>query len=198
MAADVDRTVPSGHVLVVCTGNVCRSPYIERLLARELADTDIVVSSAGTGALVGAPIDPESVTRLTAAGAHGGGFTARQISREIVAEADLVISATRDHLSSVVPLHPRALRYAFALHDLGDLLAAVSERDVAAAPGANRVAKVAAAAIAKRGVVHPRLADTADVIDPFRRDSSVFDQMTEEIAQSLPTVAAVLRGPAVA
>ena len=49
-----------GHILVVCTGNICRSPYIERRLAGLLADTDAVVTSAGTRALVGAPIEPGS------------------------------------------------------------------------------------------------------------------------------------------
>ena len=116
------------------------------------------------------------------------------MTREIVAEADLVIGATREHLSAVVPLHPRALRYSFALVDLGDLLSAVTEQDVAAAPGSNRVAKVAAAAITKRGIVNPRLPEESGIVDPFRRDAAVFDQMVDEIAGSLPVVVAALRG----
>ncbi|KGN34005.1 hypothetical protein N798_05020 [Knoellia flava TL1] len=113
---------------------------------------------------------------------------------EIVARADLVIGATREHLSAVVPLHPRALRYAFALHDLGDLLSVVTESDIFAAPGDNRVAKVAAAAITKRGIVNPRLPEESGIVDPFRRDPRVFDQMVQEIAASLPVVVTALRG----
>ncbi|CAN7343493.1 low molecular weight phosphatase family protein [Knoellia sp. LjRoot47] len=194
MTFESDHQTTNGRILVVCTGNICRSPYIERVLAHELSGTGIAVSSAGTGALVGSPVDPESARRLVAVGANAEGFAARQITREIVAASDLVIGATREHLSEVVPLHPRALRYSFALHDLGDLLAAVTPEEIAAAPGHNRVAKVAAAAISKRGIVHPRLPEQSGIVDPFRRDPEVFDQMVTEISSSLPAVVAALRG----
>ena len=194
MSAPGAQESTNGHVLVVCTGNVCRSPYIERVLAHELAGTGITVSSAGTGALVGAPVDPDSASRLQTLGASTEGFVARQITKEIVAASDLVIGATREHLSSVVPLYPRALRYSFALHDLGDLLAEVTEADIASAPGGNRVARVAAAAITKRGIVNPRLPEDSGIVDPFRRDASVFDQMVDEVSSSLPAVVAALKG----
>ncbi|EAP97402.1 hypothetical protein JNB_18068 [Janibacter sp. HTCC2649] len=194
MAPDVAAQALNGHILVVCTGNICRSPYIERVLAHELAGTGISVSSAGTSALVGAPIDPESARRLVAVGASDHEYAARQITREIVADADLIITAMRDHLSQVVPLHPRALRYGFALHDLGDLLGAVVPAEIAAAPGDNHVAKVAAAAIAKRGVVAPRLPKDSGIVDPYRQPSAVFDQMVREISTSLPAVVTALRG----
>ncbi|KGN42378.1 hypothetical protein N801_17100 [Knoellia aerolata DSM 18566] len=164
------------------------------MLAHELAGKGITVSSAGTGALVGAPVDVQSASRITGAGAVADEFAARQITRDIVAAADLVISATRDHLSTVVPLYPRALRYSFALHDLGDLLTDVTEADIEATAGANRVAKVAAAAIAKRGTVSPRLAEDSGIIDPFQRDAPAFDQMVAEVSESLPAVVSALRG----
>lgn len=193
MPPDADPHAPSGHILIVCTGNICRSPYIERVLAHELADTGILVSSAGTGALVGNPIDPQSASRVAAAGADPEGFAARQVTKQIVADADLIIGATREHLADIVPLHPRALRYAFALHDLGDLLAAVTPAEIAAAPGDNRVAKVAAAAISKRGIVNPRLPEESGIVDPYRQPTEVFDQMVSEIATSLPSILKALR-----
>ena len=194
MAPDVAQQAPNGRVLVVCTGNVCRSPYIERALAHELSGTGIVVGSAGAGALVGRPMDAEALKRLHAIGGDSEGFAARQITREMVADADLIIGATREHLSSVVPLHPRALRYSFALRDLGDLLSAASASDIDSAPGDNRVAKVAAAAIAKRGQVNPRLPEQSGIVDPFRQDSRVFDQMVNEVAEPLAHVVSALRG----
>ncbi|HCR3060929.1 TPA: protein tyrosine phosphatase, partial [Escherichia coli] len=42
-------------ILVVCTGNICRSPLGERYLRREFPNKKI--DSAGTGALVGYPAD---------------------------------------------------------------------------------------------------------------------------------------------
>ena len=52
-----DARGQAGSILVVCTGNVCRSPYIERRLRHELAGTGIEVTSAGTRALVGHDMD---------------------------------------------------------------------------------------------------------------------------------------------
>lgn len=193
MAPNVDPQAPNGRVLVVCTGNICRSPYIERVLAHELAGTGISVSSAGSGALVGAPVDPQAASLITAAGGNPDGFVARQLTREMVADADLIVTATRDHLSQVVPLHPRALRYGFAMLDLGDLLAAATPEQIEATEGQNRVAKVAAAAIAKRGLVNPRLPKDSGIVDPFRQPAQVFDQMVTEIASSLPAVVRALR-----
>ena len=54
-------------ILAVCTGNVCRSPAVERLLASKLGPT-VSVSSAGTHALVGHPIsEPMAALLRTAA-----------------------------------------------------------------------------------------------------------------------------------
>lgn len=36
------------HIMFVCTGNICRSPMGELLLAKYLEDTSLTVSSAGT------------------------------------------------------------------------------------------------------------------------------------------------------
>ncbi|MBS0343516.1 MAG: low molecular weight phosphotyrosine protein phosphatase, partial [Proteobacteria bacterium] len=46
------------RILVLCIGNICRSPLAELLLARELPNRKIW--SAGLGALVGEPADPIS------------------------------------------------------------------------------------------------------------------------------------------
>ena len=189
----VPETV-DGTVLVVCTGNICRSPYVERLLAHALRDTAVVVRSAGTGALVGAPVDPGSAVRLEAAGADPRGFAAQQVEARDVAEADLVVAATRQHLSSVVPLHPAALRYGFALRDLADLLSVVEPGEIDQASGSTRVARVAAAAVGARGRGVPRSVEDSGIVDPFRRGPEVFDQMAREVEESLPVLVRAIRG----
>ncbi len=189
-----DPTTAAGTVLVVCTGNICRSPYVERLLAHALRDTAVVVRSAGTGALVGAPVDRSSALRIEAAGADPGGFVARQVQARHVMDADLVLAATRQHLASVVPLHPAALRYSFALRDLPDLLWALGDTEIEAAPGGTRVARVAAAATRARGRVAPRAAEDSGVVDPFRRGPEVFDQMVREVDECLPVLIRAIRG----
>lgn len=183
-----------GSVLVLCTGNICRSPYIERLLAHELAGTDVVVSSAGTEALVGAPIHDSSARRLAAAGGTAQGFAARQLTAQMLREADLVIGATRAHIAAAAHAAPIALRKGFALLDLGDLLSEVPLAEVAAAPGHTRAAKVAATAASRRMEVTPRSQEAAAIADPFRRGESLYDDMVRDVASALPAVVRALRG----
>ena len=127
-------TAPSpAVVLAVCTGNICRSPAVERLLAARLAGTDVAVVSAGTRAVVGHPVSAPMVPLLTSAGARVEGFAAQQLDAGLVTRADLVLGLTRDHRSAVVSLAPAAVRRTFTLLELARLVAHV---DPAALHGA--------------------------------------------------------------
>ena len=80
------------------------------------------MSSAGSGALVDEPMNAPALRVLEAAGYSADGFRARALTPAVVAESDLVLTATRQHRGKVVRLHPRALRYTFALMDFADLV----------------------------------------------------------------------------
>ena len=87
-------------IVFVCTGNICRSP-MAAAIARDLLDragrSDVEVESAGTFALDGHV--PTSDAEL-AAEAHGlslDGHRAQQLTRELVADADLVVGMEREH-----------------------------------------------------------------------------------------------------
>lgn len=62
-------------VMTVCTGNMCRSPLAERLLAARSAEAglDVVVDSAGTHAANGVPIHSETLRVLRGYGGDGSG-----------------------------------------------------------------------------------------------------------------------------
>ena len=184
----------SGTVLVVCTGNVCRSPYIERRLRAELEGTGIEVSSAGTAALVGRDMDPTSKELLRAAGVDADRFSARDLTPALVAGADLVLAAAREHRAAAARLHPAALRRAMALRDVADLLAGVGPADVVAAGGEGTwVAQVTALAASRRGRV-PARQEGVDITDPFGRPRTTFEQMAVEVEAALRPVVTVLRG----
>lgn len=175
---------------MVCTGNVCRSPYIERLLSAGLRGLDIEVTSAGTRALVGHGMEPGSATLLKEAGIDADAFVSRQLTSEILRAADLVLTATREHRRSVVQLEPKALRYAHAVDDFSDLVAAADLRHAAflEPSDASLVAKLAARAQTARGEVAARVAEDSGIVDPFRQSDSVFAQMAQQVGEVLPQI----------
>ena len=191
---------PGGRVLVVCTGNVCRSPFVERVLAHRMgegglpAERRVQVSSAGTAALVGEPMDPRCAAQVSAAGGVADGFAARQLTAAMVAGADLVLTATRAHRAVVVQLHPRALAYTFAVRDFAMLVAELPAAvDRPGAP-ANRAAGLAARAAARRGLSPPLAAADADVVDPFARPDPVVLRMVRQLDDALPPIVRAFAG----
>lgn len=98
------------RILVVCLGNICRSPLAETVLREELAaaglDDDVTVDSAGTGDWhVGNPPDPRMITAAAAAGIELSG-TARQIAADDLRTSDLILVMDRQNLADVRALAP--------------------------------------------------------------------------------------------
>jgi len=92
-------------VLVVCIGNICRSPMAEVLLAKTLPQ--ITVSSAGTGALIGHPADPIAQALMAERGLDLGYHRARQVTQAMCVEADLILTmdeGQRRHIENNYPL----------------------------------------------------------------------------------------------
>ena len=91
------------HVLFVCTGNICRSPLAASLLARALKDrgVEVAVSSAGTGAWDGAPASEGAYLVGLERGLDLSGHRARLLTRELVDEADLILTMARHHRARV-------------------------------------------------------------------------------------------------
>ena len=90
------------HILVVCVGNICRSPMAEALLKRELRGQDgYKVESAGLGALVGHPASEHSVDLMAEIGEDITGHRARQIHPDMVSAADLVLVMEAGHKRAI-------------------------------------------------------------------------------------------------
>lgn len=173
MTSEDPAGAPTLRVLMVCTGNVCRSPAAERLLGTWLGAAGLVVSSAGTHALAGEPMTEQMVRLVTAAGGRADGFTSRQLTEDLVAEADLVLGATRAHRGEVVALHPPALRKTFALREFVRLARTVNPGALPSAPPVARFESLIPLALAARSTHHaPRAED--DIEDPYRRDEQVY------------------------
>ncbi|PKH01842.1 protein tyrosine phosphatase [Psychromonas sp. MB-3u-54] len=93
-------------ILVVCVGNICRSPIGERLLQKHLPQ--LKVNSAGIKALVGRPADPNSISVAAEENIDLSLHIAQQLTAELIAEHDLILVMERGHINAVTKLAPAA------------------------------------------------------------------------------------------
>ena len=100
----------SYRVLVVCTGNTCRTPIAEALLRRltEEAGIDTDVGSAGTHATAGWPAHPESQAIAAEAGLDLSGHHARPLTVELIQWADIVLGMSHGHVARALALDDTA------------------------------------------------------------------------------------------
>ncbi|GBC86233.1 Protein-arginine-phosphatase [bacterium HR12] len=111
-----------GSILVVCTGNVCRSPiaegFLRTVLEERLGDDAPLVASAGTAGWEGAPATPEAVAAAAELGVDIAGHRARALRAEHVLAADLVVTMTREQRDEVAEEVPAARARVFTLKEL--------------------------------------------------------------------------------
>ena len=78
------------NILVVCVGNICRSPMAEALLKQRFPDKHI--ESAGVGALVGHGADPASIQIMQDQNIDLTNHVAKQIDEKLAQKADLIFT----------------------------------------------------------------------------------------------------------
>ena len=107
------------NVLMVCTGNICRSPYAEYALAAKAPGVN--VSSAGLSALVDERADTTGLGVARERGVDMTRHVARQLNTAKVAGSDLVLVMDDDHLRRLLKRYPEARGKTFKLGKwLGD------------------------------------------------------------------------------
>jgi protein-tyrosine-phosphatase len=96
------------RILMVCTGNTCRSPLAEVLMRARLQDTpslaDVTVASAGTSAWAGTPASEGSYLIALERGLDLSAHRATALTAEMVEAADLILTMGRSHAAAVAAL----------------------------------------------------------------------------------------------
>lgn len=101
------------RILMVCVGNICRSPMAEFLLAHRMPGME--VHSAGLAAMVGEPADPTAQELMRERGIDMSAHCARQLTPEMVREHDLVLTMENDHVMALLDLYPYARGKVYSL-----------------------------------------------------------------------------------
>lgn len=108
-------------ILVVCTGNICRSPMAEGFLRRELQERfpegGLDVVSAGTIGWEGSPAVGESIEAASERGVDIREHRARVLEPELILDADLVIGMTTEHSDATAAMVPQSRPRAFTLKE---------------------------------------------------------------------------------
>ncbi len=92
------------RILLVCTGNICRSPLAAALMERAFAERGvegIEVSSAGTGAWDGAPASEGAYLVGLEQELDLSGHRARLLTRDLVEQSSIILTMARHHRARV-------------------------------------------------------------------------------------------------
>ncbi|MGH2579919.1 MAG: low molecular weight phosphatase family protein [Actinomycetota bacterium] len=185
------------QVLLVCTGNICRSPMAEALLRstlqRRLGDAAPALASAGTIARDGAPAMPEAVEAAAELGVDVSSHSARRLRPEDIRGADLIVGMATEHLEDVQALVPEAESRTFTLKELVRLLEDTGPRPVGATASDGGLAGAVSDAHRRR-TGSPAISDEDqdDVMDPlglslhgYRVVASELEDLCERLASGL-------------
>lgn len=189
-----DAPTSAATILFVCTANVCRSPYMEYRLRELLRDrdvSDLPITSAGTRALEGHPMDDIIAHRLGDQGVDVTGFRAARLTSETVQQAGIVVTATREHRSQVVRFGNDLAERTFTLAQLARLLSV--DPSVSGEGGADgqimTATGLASAAVAARGRRATGAMVDDDLDDPWQRSRRRYRRVADRIDELLRPIA---------
>jgi protein-tyrosine phosphatase len=169
-------------ILVICTGNICRSPIAEGLLRdalqRRFAERAPEVSSAGTSGLEGSGAMPESVVAAAELGVDISGHVARRLTSATADPPDLLLCMASEHREMLANGSDRDDRV-FTLKELVRLVETLPAPASDAGPD-NLPDRIAGANAARRaGAVPPSRDD--DIADPLGQPLEAYRAIAWEL-----------------
>lgn len=190
---ETGQTDTGFRILMVCTGNICRSAAAQLLLDRRLERFQdrrikLHISSAGTRAVLGAPVHQPMAELLQAEGLDPSSFSAKQVQEQQIVAADLILTMSSEHRSALVELTPVALRKTYTLGEMGAIVKQFTAEElqhVQSGSLLDRFIKLVATAASYRGGL-----DLAalDIADPYLQEQHVYESSFEQIRSNAETL----------
>lgn len=101
------------NILVVCVGNICRSPMAEYFLKN--AHPDLQIESAGLSAMVGHPADEKAIACMDDQSIDMRGHIAKQINAQLIKKSDLILVMSHNQQKHIEQTWPFAKGKVFML-----------------------------------------------------------------------------------
>ncbi|MGH8579792.1 MAG: low molecular weight protein-tyrosine-phosphatase [Gammaproteobacteria bacterium] len=111
------------NILMVCIGNICRSPMAQGLIGQRLCEAGIEgfeVKSAGLNALVGYPVEGTAQRLMQEQGVDLSAHRARQLDRELLLWADLILVMEKEQKKILNSIAPTARGKTYRLGEWSD------------------------------------------------------------------------------
>ena len=180
------------RIVVVCTANMIRSPFVAGLISSRLAattDDHLRVESAGTSARPGAEAAPEIVDLGRTYGLDLSTHRTRRLDDGVLETGDTVLCAERAHRRVVLDLRPDLLPSVFTVREFARLV-----DDEAVHAAASDWAGLVRAASRARLAGRVAADDVDDVVDPVGRPQDVWTEFERQATQAVSTILGAMAG----
>ncbi|WP_430868574.1 hypothetical protein [Demequina aurantiaca] len=167
------------RILMVCTGNICRSPTMHYLAAQEWGSAALV-TSAGTHAETGMDVPTPMRRSASAAGLTIPSHRPTQLNAELIDQSDLVLVATQSHLTWIADELGRVPSHVFGFKQATDLALRAARP-----PGDSPAERLASAAATLRTQNDIAPAPLRSLDDPWSRDQATYDRVYGEISDGI-------------